>query len=371
MSDRKTISVCFIGLNAYPLFNPAVKATFGGAEVDLYLLAIELAKDNNFGVSFVVGDFGQPDSERIESVNVHKSLNVKKNFFLHSPKIWNALKKANADIYVSEACSLGTTLNAFFCKRHGKKFVYRTAHTRETEGGYFKQHKIRAPFVQWAFRSADLLITQNDQDRGALLSTQKLPSVVIRNACKVSESVSPKNDTVLWVGRSLPVKRPDLFLRLANSMPDKKFVMICSKGSSDHNYDTLVDNSKNIRNLTFLKYVSFHEIDRYFEQARVFVSTSDSEGFPNTFVQACKSRTPILSLHVNPDKFLDKHQCGFCADGKWELFVNTLNDWFSSSQPEVLGQNGLKYIKENHDMNTIIQQYKDMFCHLADITEKT
>ena len=39
------IRVCFISLRAYPIFNPSVEKLFGGAEVDLYLLATELAKE--------------------------------------------------------------------------------------------------------------------------------------------------------------------------------------------------------------------------------------------------------------------------------------------------------------------------------------
>lgn len=53
----KPIRVCFIILNAYPLFNLEVKDVIGGAEVDLYLLATELAKDKNFQVCFVMGDY--------------------------------------------------------------------------------------------------------------------------------------------------------------------------------------------------------------------------------------------------------------------------------------------------------------------------
>ena len=49
----KPVKICFVVLKAYPLFNPDVKSNFGGAEVDSYLLATELAKDKNFEVSFI------------------------------------------------------------------------------------------------------------------------------------------------------------------------------------------------------------------------------------------------------------------------------------------------------------------------------
>jgi hypothetical protein len=36
--NKSDVKVCFISPKAYPLFNPSVKKTFGGAEVDFYLL---------------------------------------------------------------------------------------------------------------------------------------------------------------------------------------------------------------------------------------------------------------------------------------------------------------------------------------------
>ncbi|MBC8377960.1 MAG: glycosyltransferase family 4 protein [Planctomycetes bacterium] len=343
------------------MFNPDVRATFGGAEVDLYLLASELAKDKRFAVSFVVGDYGQPDTEIIEGVTLHKSLNVNKNLFLHAPKIWKALKKANADIYMSEACSLGTFLYAFFCKINKKVFIYRTAHTRETDGSYFQQNKFRSIFVKWAFRQARPLITQNNTDAQKISATLGLPSVVIRNACRIPQTQSTKDGFILWVGRSLPIKRPDLFFKLARQFPDKSFVMICPQGSGDTNYESLRKEAEKIGNLQFLSYVPFNEIDSWFERASVFVSTSDSEGFPNTFVQACKAATAILSLNVNPDGFLDKYHCGFSTEGNWDILSDTLNKWIATDQARELGLHGKEYIQSHHNINHIIEQYKKMF----------
>ena len=128
---------------AYPIFNPDVGKVFGGAEVDLYLIATELAKDDAYDVRFVVGDYGQPAIEEREHVTLYKSLDVDKNFLAQGWKVWRAMERADSDIYMHEACSLGTTLVALFCKLKRRRFVYRTAHTHETEGVYFKENPLR------------------------------------------------------------------------------------------------------------------------------------------------------------------------------------------------------------------------------------
>ena len=45
IKDTCPIKVCFIAPKAYPIFNPAIREVFGGAQLDLYLLATELAKE--------------------------------------------------------------------------------------------------------------------------------------------------------------------------------------------------------------------------------------------------------------------------------------------------------------------------------------
>jgi len=363
----KQISVCFVIYRAYPIFNPDVKSIFGGGEVDLYLLATELAKDNRFKVSFVVGDYGQPDIEVREGVTLYKSLDVNNNFLLQAHKIWSALRKSNADIYMNEVCSLGTTLKALYCKLNKKFFVYRTAHTNETDGSYFRTNKIRGFFVKWGFRQADQMITQNDQDVDDLQATLGLSSVIIRNACKIPTEVNTQKDTVLWVARKVPFKQPDLFLELAKSFPDQKFVMICPMGSvNDESYESFVSKAESADNMQFIRSCSFDEIDEYFEQARVFVSTSDSEGYPNTFVQACKAATSILSLNVNPDNFLGNYQCGVCCDGDMEKMKEELKLMIGTQKGQEMGDNARKYAEQNHDLVRIIEQYKEIFFRLME-----
>ena len=65
---KPKIRVCFISPKVYPIFNRSMSHVFGGAEVDLYMLSTELAKDDHFSVSVIAGDYGQDDIETIENV---------------------------------------------------------------------------------------------------------------------------------------------------------------------------------------------------------------------------------------------------------------------------------------------------------------
>jgi glycosyltransferase involved in cell wall biosynthesis len=367
MTDQppNPIRICFIILKAYPLFNPEAKGIIGGAEVDLYLSAAELAKDKNFHVSFVMGDYGQQPVEVREGVTIIKSVDINKNLFLGSWRIWRALRRADAQIYIGKAFSLSTFLQALFCKIHKRKYIYRTAASRECDGTYITKHPVRSKAVIWAVRSASKVLTQNHNDAKNLLKTLNIPSEVIRNGSRLKSLPKTPRDIILWSGRSEPVKRPYLFLDLARQLPEQSFTMICQKATKDNNYDNLVKEAAKIHNLRLIQRVPFNEVDHYFQQAKAIVNTSDSEGFPNAFIQACKCGTPVLSLNVNPDGFLDKYKCGLCANGDWKLFVDMLKQILNTETAEKLGNNARRYAEENHDIAVIADQYKKLLIQVA------
>lgn len=359
------IRVCFIMLKAYPLFNQEIESLFGGAEVDFYNLSTELAKDPNYRVSFITADYGQKPIEVREGVTIIKSLDFNGNLAMPSLRLWRALHSADAQIYVRELCSAVTMEVALFCKCYGRKFVYRTASTVECDGTYLRENYFRGKAFVWSLRHADAVLAQNETDANNLSVITGAPVQVIRNAHRVHPIQQQPHDKVLWVGRSATVKRPELFLELAKLLPQIQFTMICQRADNQRQYNKLVNKAKQIENLKFIPRVPFHKIHEYFQRAKVFVNTSDYEGFPNTFIQACKSATAILSLNVNPDNFLDKHNCGISCNGDWPLLVDSLRSLLEEDCWLKMGINGKKYVEEYHDVTKIIKQYKELFEELV------
>jgi glycosyltransferase involved in cell wall biosynthesis len=188
--------------------------------------------------------------------------------------------------------------------------------------------------------------------------------MVIPNGQRLAESGRRKRDTVLWVGRSTHLKRPELFIKLAESTPNEMFAMVCQEATDDENYAALMAQAKEVENLQFIERVPFSEIDSYFQRAKVFVNTSDSEGFPNTFVQACNCATPILSLKVDPDGFITKHNCGIGCNGNWQRMLDSLKVMLAEKHYVKLGENARKYAEAHHDITKIVEIYKTMFAEL-------
>jgi glycosyltransferase involved in cell wall biosynthesis len=365
MANDLFIRVCFIAPKAYPLFNPDVKEVFGGAEVDLYYLATELAKDKNFEVSFIAADYGQQETETIEGVRIIKTLNFKESALAGAIKVWKGLRKADARIYFQEAASWGTFLVALFCKLHKRIFIYRTASEQECDGTYLKQHYFAGKAFRWSLRNALKTVAQNETDKNNLEQTAGICSIVIPNAHRLPVLREVQRDIILWVGRSVRSKRPELFIQLAEKTPDERFTMVCQQATGDEKYEELLARARYVKNLQFIEHVPFCEIDRYFQRAKVFVSTSELEGFPNTFIQACNYAVPILSLKVNPDGFINSYNCGMSCNDDWQRLVDSLKVMLQKQYYLGLGKNARKYVEEHHDLTKIIQKYKAIFLQLA------
>lgn len=356
------IKICFIAPKAYPLFSSSLNHLFGGAELDLYILSCELVKDPNYTVFFIVGDYGQPNCEKINGVTLLKGINLNRPQFLGAYQIWKAMKHADAHIYFQETTSAGTFLASLFCRRYQRQFVYRTAHRNDCDGTYIRAHPLLGRGYRWALKNAKCVIVQNQQDRKPVKESIGVDSIVIRNAHELPPLNRSEKDIILWVGRSAAFKRPRLFLEMARRTSDEKFIMICQHATEDNDYNSLVEEARTISNLEFIEHVPFSDIGRYFLRAKMYVNTSNSEGFANTFVDASKAGTAILSLVVNPDNFIDKHNCGFCADDDWDDFIEKFDRLrYDLDKVYQLGKNGRKYVEDNHNITEIVKEYKIIF----------
>ena len=109
----------------------------------------------------------------------------------------------------------------------------------------------------------------------------------------------------------------------------------------------------------------FDRINDYFQRAKVLVNTSDSEGFPNTFIQACNCGAAILSFNVNPDGFLDTYKCGLCCNGDAARLTDNMRFLLDGDRYVEFGANARNYSEKYHDITKIAGQYKSMFSRLV------
>jgi glycosyltransferase involved in cell wall biosynthesis len=345
------MKICFLLPKTYPLFNSNVEATFGGAEVQLYLLSSELAKNKEMEVHFMVADYGQKKKEIIKNVKLWRTFNFKENIFIKYFNFFIIFKKINADVYVLRSTS-HAGLILLLCKLLRKKIIYMVAHDSQVDKtNELYRRKIKGFFMRSVFKYSDEIISQNEYQKDNLLKNFRRKSIILNSSYEIKEN-NNKREFVLWVGRSEKWKRPELFLSLAKLNRDKKFVMICPPSTNDPTvYLEVKKKTIEIDNLEFHKFVPFDKIDDYFRRAYVYISTSTKEGFQNTLVQAVKNGVPILSLNVNPNEFITKNNCGFFCKNDFVLLNKKLKEIFKNEDLfNSMCKNAYEYAKKNHDI---------------------
>lgn len=366
MTDKK-IKICFIQPQLYSFFNTTLKKDFAGAEAQFYLLSKKLSEDNNFSIYCIVGNYHQKKVERYNSIIFYRSISPSSNkiiLFFQAVYILYLMHKTQADIYIQRTANPVTGLIAFYCKVFKKKFIYMVACEADTDSRnkqLLNNSKINSFIYLWGLKNADLVIAQTKKQSENLLNNFKKRSISIKSPLYQIESTQPNKfkQNILWVGRIDRIKKPEIFIELAKNNYLLNFIMICPSAKEPKYTSEIYNLAKQTKNMVFVEYVPFNKINDYFQQAKILVNTSDFEGFPNTFIQAAKNKTPILSLNSNPDNFLTEYQCGLCADGNFNKLNYYLN--LLVKDKELWGkyaENAYNYARENHDINKEIIKFK-------------
>lgn len=299
-SDKETLSLCFVSMNLYQVLSPESNDGFaGGAESQQAYIAHECIR-RGINVSAVCLDYGQNDAIDVGGVTIYRAYNEERGLpvvrFVHPrlTKTWDALKRADADVYYQRTAGMLTGIVAYFCKCYKRTFVYSGAHDTDFQPdeeliNYARDRAI----YRYGLRNADLVITQNTQQTELALhnynlSTEQIPNCYPRpQSRKFAQTTCPGD--ILWVSKLREWKRPELFLSVARLFPDQHFVLVGGAGSNPASqalFERIVEEAKEINNLDVVGFVPPDEIDQYFDRAKIFINTSVSEGFPNTFLQA-------------------------------------------------------------------------------------
>lgn len=371
MSDTKKTTVCFIALQAYPLLNTGYHGPVGGGEVQLVQLAKIFSEQKNNHISFIVRDHCQPAEEVISGIDVYA--------FNDNPKLFSRikgirvipivfrffflLKKINAQFYIQRSAGFLTFLIALFCRLFQKKFIYMVAHdwdcTKEFEQSNGAVGKLFVLGLRWA----NVVVSQHQEQRALLLENYGVQSIVVKSAYPINPlAAGQPKDFILWVGRCDTWKHPEVFLLLVQRFPHQKFVMVIAQAGDETLFRHILNEGSVYQNLTVKTNVPFKDVDTYFQQAKVFVNTSAYEGFPNTFIQAAKNNTPIVSLHVNPENFLTVYECGYFAENSLEHAARFLEKLLKD---ELLWQrmsnNALVYAQKNHSIQDVSKKIQALF----------
>ncbi|HEX2529992.1 MAG TPA: glycosyltransferase family 4 protein [Burkholderiaceae bacterium] len=360
--------ICFLGWENLSVLAPEFHPEgIGGEQVQHTLLAKALVRRGH-QVSMVVHDHGQPDRSCWHGIVTYKAFRPEAGIpvfrYIH-PRwtgAWAALERADANVYYASCAGMHVGLLALFCKNKGRKFVFRVAHDTDCEPDkvmirYWRDRKL----YEYGLRHASGIFAQSAKQQRAMLMNYGLQSKVAEMLVDRPEREVKRDIDVLWVNNLRQFKRPDLFLELAKRLPQLSFHMV---GGAPPGFDALFESIKQqaskVPNLVFHGHIPYQETGLKYARTRIFVNTSDSEGFPNSYLQAWVRGTPVVAF-FDPDGVIRRERLGAAVssiDQMTDVVRKLAADqayWSETSK------RCKEYMARTHDEDCILAPYLELF----------
>ncbi len=347
------MKILFHSSHAHLVLERSTTRVSGGAELQIALLARELAAR---GVEVVIaaGDTGQKDGEVHDGVRIRNAGRFQtgglKDTLLALPRVMKVLKEERPDwIFL-----LGWTTWLFILHILKPVFGYRLGFIcgldTEVNGGFRRENPVRGAFFEYALHKCDVRFAMTEDQR-RLFAKGKMSCGFYRNLIlpRTRPATGDKPIDLLWVSRCQPIKRPHLFLDLAERLPQAQCRMVCPREDASL-WETVSARAARIPNVKFIERVPYHEVQAVYDAAKIFVNTSEWEGWPNSFIQSGLGGTALLSLDVNPDGLFEKFGPGKFAAGDFECLVANAAVLLSDKRVLSLAQKEcLRFVEELHN----------------------
>lgn len=347
------MKILFLSSYAHLVLERSATRVSGGAELQVALLARELAER---GVETVIlgGDTGQRDGEVIEGVKIRTGGQFHSGnpaeMLGSAPRVFSVISEERPDwVFL-----LGWTawMAAVVAMRGvvGYRAGFICGLDSELTGDFRRENPLRGSLFEWGVARCDLRYAMTERQRD-LFKSRGWSCGMYRNLIlpRAFPYGGVKEVDFLWVSRCQPVKRPHLFLDLVEALPERSFEMVCPREDVGL-WDTVSARAEKLANLRFVEKVPYHEIQGRYDAARVFVNTSEWEGWPNSFIQAGLGRTALLSLAVNPDGIFERFGLGCFADGEMERLKAQARGMVSDPAGlERMQEGSVRFVAEMHD----------------------
>lgn len=370
-------SICFLGLENLPALSiEHAHLGVGGEAIQQTLIAKALARRGH-EVSMVVHDLGQPDDLRLEGVRLLKAYRPHAGLplarFVH-PRwtgVMHALRRAAADAYYTSCAGINVAQVAIAARERGAVSVFRLASDADCD-----PRRLIIPYwygkriYEWGLPRIDRILSQSDAQRRLMQTNYACDSRVAGMLVDRGNPPLPfaeRRLDALWVGNLRRVKRPDLMLELARRVGELSCEMV---GGTQPREEALYSESqaaaKGIPNLRFVGPLPYARVGPVFDSARVFVNTSDTEGFPNTYLQAWSRGVPVVAF-FDPDGVIAREGLGHAASSIEDMERQVQRLARDPALWEATSRRCIAFIEREFPEERILEPYLDAI-HPAAVT---
>ena len=304
------------------------------------------------------------------------------SFVLTFFRMFNLLQLVSPDICYLRGRSLHLGVSAIYCRMFECRLIWGSnghdgcqpnKHIRNLAGLdlarpvkllLWPERYIFDCLAHFGIRNAYKVVVQNEHQGRELAANFNRQGVVIRSGIQIPDTfrkaASRKVRKILWLGRTDTNKRPDLFAALAVHMSAVRDVTFIMAGPGNTpNSDFQVDRLPT-ENIEYIGAIDAERAMSEYEDAYLLVNTSESEGFPNTFVEAWAHGVPVVSINVDPDDLIKTHGLGLHS-GTFERMLADVGQLLHDTVlREKLSVQARRFAERHLNIESVIKKYEEL-----------
>jgi len=346
--------VAFLSGGAHRALDPSAPKAAGGAELQVALLAGELAKRGGRPV-LLAPEGAAPDGAEWGGVRIRAAGRFDTGGVADAlralPAVARAIGSERPDWAVVYGWTSWLWLLCLMRRALGVRVAFVCALDGEVDGTFRRENPLRGALFERGIRLADARFGITAGHVAAFRRaglTAGLVRLLLQPGVAPGRAVTKTRD-LLWVARCHAVKRPHLFLDLAERLPEASCRMVCSPQDRGL-WESVKERAGLLPNVDFCAGVSYRDVQAEFDAARAFVNTSLDEGVPNTFIHSAAGGAAIASLLADPDGLIARFGAGVSAGGDFEGLARGVSRLLR--KPEALAAaaaGAARFLAEWHD----------------------
>lgn len=343
----------FLSRGAHLVWDPSAPPAAGGAELQAALMARELVRRGHRAI-LLGADTGQQDGAEWAGIRIRNGGSYETGKISDTlrawPRIHAVLRDDQPDCVVVYGWTSLLYLLAWWRRVVPFKLAFVCALDAEIDGEFRHRNPVRGFFFHRGMQKADVRLSITSA-QSTNFSRQGMQCAVTRLLLRGTpcRAAAQKNVDLLWVARCESVKRPSLFLDLAEKLVSARCRMICTPHDPEL-FAAVRARAAVMPNLDFVEGVAYRDIQSEFDRAKIFVNTSSHEGVPNTFIHAGEGKAAIASLAIDPDGMFGVFSAGVMARGSVPALETGIARLLS--EPESLARaasESARFVGEWHD----------------------
>ena len=299
---------------------------YGGAEQQIALLLNALIFQGFYEITYItryVDNAYKPNGYSIKKV-AFNPMTMRVGNILDARSLLSILETIRPHVIYQRVGGAYTGIAAYYARKNSCKMIWHISSDMNVMPFSIDKNKasnvisrfIEKKVLEYGIRNTETIIAQTRFQAEALHKYYGLwPTKIIPNY-QLVPGIQEKREqpiNIVWISNIKPMKRPELFIRLANEFKSNENVRFIMIGRADKSTwgRQVTEEIQKTANVDYLGEKPQEEVNDILSQSHILVNTSSYEGFPNTFIQAWMREIPVISIEVSPDNVLESNNIGF------------------------------------------------------------